>query len=120
MEEFLKIAIPALTGLVAGAIGSLIAPWVNWGIEKKKLRLTAQREFIAAARRTLETGSNKDEFRESGIYSQLRPFLSERTRKEIESDTITVQIGGRGSGANNYRSHVFDELHVLERKWKLI
>ena len=120
MEEFLKIAIPALTGLLAGAIGSLIAPWVNWGIEKRKLRLTTRREFIAAARRTLETDSDKDEFRESAIYSQLRPFLSERTRKEVESDTITIQMGGRGSGADNYRPRVLDELHTLEKKWKLL
>ena len=120
MEEFMKIAIPALTGLIAGTIGSLIAPWVNWGIEKRKLRLTARREFIAAARRSLDVGSDKNEFRESAIYSQLRPFLSERTRKEIESDTITIQMGGRGSGADNYRPHVLDELHTLENKWKLL
>jgi hypothetical protein len=88
MEEFLKIAIPALAGLIAGAIGSLIAPWIHWGIEKKKIRHTARREFISAARRALEADTGKHEFRESTIYSQLRPFLSERTRKEIESDTV--------------------------------
>lgn len=120
MGEFLKIAIPALTGLLAGVIGSLIAPWIHWGIEKRKLRLRARREFIAAARRSLEAGLDKDEFRESAIYSQLRPFLSERTRKEIESDTITIQMGSRGAGADNYRPHVLDELHTLEKKWKLL
>ena len=31
MEEFLKIAVPAFVGLISGAVGSLIAPWVNWG-----------------------------------------------------------------------------------------
>jgi len=118
MEEFLKIAIPAFTGLIAGAIGSIVAPWVNWGIEKRKLRLSARREFITTARCSLEAGADKSAFRESAI-SQLRPFLSERTRKEIESDTITVQLGGRGSGANNYKPHVLDELHTLESKWKL-
>jgi len=86
MEEFLKFAIPAFTGLIAGAIGSIVAPWVQWGIEKRK----------------------------------LRPFLSERTREEIESDTITVQLSGRGSGTNNYKPHVLDELRTLASKWKLL
>jgi hypothetical protein len=111
---------PALAGLIAGAIGSLIAPWIHWGIDKKKTQHLARREFIAAARRALEADSGKHEFRESAIYSQLRPFLSEKTRKEIESDTVTLQIGGRGSGANNFKPRVLDELHVLEKKWKLL
>lgn len=120
MEEFLKIAIPALTGLLAGAIGSLIAPWINWGIEKRKLRLTARRELITTARHSLEAGLKKNDFRESTIYSQLRPFLSEHTQKKIETDTVTVQVGGRGAGANNYRPDVLDEIHTLEKKWKLL
>jgi hypothetical protein len=41
MEEFIKVAIPTLIGLITGTIGSLIAPWVSWGIEKRKLRLAA-------------------------------------------------------------------------------
>jgi len=120
MEALLKIAIPALVGLIAGTIGSLIAPWVNWGIEKRKLRLNAQREFVATARRELQARLEKEKFRESIIYSQLRPFLSERTWKEIESDTITIQRGGRGSGANNYLPRVLDDLHALEQKWGLL
>ena len=30
----------------AGATGSLVAPWVNWDIVKRKLKLHARREFI--------------------------------------------------------------------------
>ena len=29
--ELSKLIIPAIAGLISGAIGSLIAPWVNWG-----------------------------------------------------------------------------------------
>lgn len=34
MEAFLKIFVPAFIGLISGAIGSIIAPWIHWGIEK--------------------------------------------------------------------------------------
>lgn len=120
MEALLKVALPALVGLIAGAIGSLIAPWVNWGIEKRKLRLAHRRDFIAAVRHALEARPDNREFRESAHYSQLRPYLSARTREGIESDTIMIQNGGRGEGVNNLRTHVLDELHALERQWGLL
>lgn len=33
-------------GLVTGAVASLIAPWANWGIEKRKLRRAGRVERI--------------------------------------------------------------------------
>lgn len=101
-------------------IGSLIAPWVSWGIEKRKLKLAARREFVASAREAVKAIDDKNDFREHAIYSQLRPFLSERTRVFLETDTITIQDGGRGGGVNNYKPQVFDDLHSLERKWDLL
>jgi hypothetical protein len=124
MEEFLKHAVPAFIGLLAGVVGSLIAPWVNWGIEKRKLRLNARRDVIAAARQMINRGSDKFEFRESTSYSRLRPFLSDRTKKEIESDKITVQLSGRGSGehsgARHYARLTLDDLQNLEKQWGLL
>lgn len=120
MEEFLKIAVPAFVGLVSGAVGSLIAPWVNWGIEKRRAKLEARRRFIADARAELQHNPDKKKFRESVLYSRLRPHLSERTSKEIESDTVTVQMGGRGGGTNNFIPRVLDDIRELETKWKLL
>lgn len=120
MEEILKIAVPAITGLIAGTVGSIIAPWVNWGIEKRKLRFAAKQKLIADTRRLLESPPNKETFRDSSIYSQLRPFLTDATRKIIEDDIIYVNLGGRGAGANNYKVLVLDELNLLEKDWKLL
>jgi hypothetical protein len=120
MEEFSKIAVPAFVGLVSGAVGSVIAPWVNWGIEKRRSRLEARRRFIADARAELQHNPDKKKFRESVLYSRLRPHLSERTNREIESDTVTVQTGGRGSGVNNFIPQVLDGILKLEARWKLL
>lgn len=120
MDDLLKILIPAFFGLVAGIVGSLIAPWVNWGIEKRKLKLAARREFIALARKTVQVTDSKNKFREHAIYSQLRAFLLKSTRELIESDAITIQTGGRCGGVNNYKPQVFDDLHTLEKKWGLL
>lgn len=125
MDNFLQFGVPALIGLIAGVIGSLVAPWVHWGIEKRRVRLEDRRKLIADARAeiqhtALQQDPDKRDFRGTVLYSRLRDYLSEQTRKEIESDGITVQIVGRGAGVNNYIPRVLDEIRRLEKTWGLL
>lgn len=46
-SEIAVAVISGGTGLVTGAIASLIAPWANWGIEKR--RLTRERRIVRIA-----------------------------------------------------------------------
>lgn len=119
-EGFTRFFLPSVAGLFAGTIGSLVAPWVRWGIEKKKIRLIARREFISSVRKELRDMPDKKSFRENSVYSQIRPYLSDKTRTEIESDSIDIQLGGRGSGANNFAYRVYDDLAALENRWNLL
>ena len=48
-----SIIIPAITGIITGAIASLFAPWANWGIEKKRLRQTARAKLFEDGRAIL-------------------------------------------------------------------
>lgn len=121
MNEFIKIVITIIIAIISGAIGSLIAPWVHWGIEKKRLKLSARRKLIENVRDFLEESPDKEEFQESVIYSKIKPFISQKTQKKIEDDVIHVcRGGGRGGGVNNYSHNVLDELCVLEKEWKLL
>jgi Na+/glutamate symporter len=36
----------ALIGLLAGVIGSFIAPWAKWGIEKRKLQYQSRKDVV--------------------------------------------------------------------------
>src|SRR5437667_1750876 len=38
--------IGGLTGVITGGIASIISPWANWGIEKRKEKLAYRRELI--------------------------------------------------------------------------
>jgi len=38
--------ISGIIGLIIGIIGTLFAPWVKWGIEKKKIKLNRRIELI--------------------------------------------------------------------------
>ena len=117
MEQYV---IPALIGLLGGVVGSLIAPWVNWGIEKRRLRHQARLDFVRAAHELLAQPPDRGELRNTSVYSRLRPYLSDRTKEIVESETIHVQLGGRGGGANNYVPHMLDDLRKLEERWDLI
>lgn len=134
MESLLDTKIiPALLGLIAGAISSLIAPWVHWGVEKRKLRLKARGELIKEAREALEFGKHSnEEFRHLPVYSRIRPHLSPQAIKAVEGEArkgnpfasgqvIRLVAGnGRHSGVNPFRAKVLDELTALEKKWGLV
>lgn len=116
----LQYVIPAFIGLLAGAVGSVIAPWVNWGIKKRELKLHARREFLFFARNAVREHGDKRAYREHVTYSQLRPFLSQRSIEMIESDAAVVQADGRGSGADNFKPLVYEDINKLEKKWGLL
>lgn len=118
--EWTPIIVAAVSGLGAGTVGSLVAPWAQWNIEKVRQRVEARREFIESCRSLIATDISSQEFRETVEYSRLRPHLSEHIRKKIERDTIQIQMGGRGGGANNFGPRLQDEITMLETKWKLI
>lgn len=117
-QLLLQYVVPALIGLFAGAIGSLIAPWVNWGIKKRELKLHARREFILFARNAVREIDDRALYRQHVTYSQLRPFLSPRSIELVESDEATPQSGGRGGVS--YKPLVYDDIHALEKKWGLL
>jgi hypothetical protein len=123
------IVIPAITGLASGAIGSLLAPWANWGVEKKRLQQRARIELIAEARMVLADPPPNTEFRLMPIYSRIRPYLTEYACIAIEgkpftkvgAEGITIVSGNsRHSGVNPYAQLVLDELSELESRWNLV
>ena len=128
MSEFLQYALPAITGLIAGAVGSIIAPWVNWGVEKRRRRHEFRKGFLEKVRREIvaETYSYPH-FQRTVEFAQLFPLLSRAARKKIQTkkkgppaDAI-ITIGGRDEGVNTQHRGLFlDELSRIERKWQMI
>jgi len=122
------IVIPAIAGLITGTIGSMFAPWANWGVEKKRLQQTTRAKLIEEVRTILSDPPGSEQFRTLPIYSRIRPFLSNDTRKAVEGtfeehkeEIIIVVLGSsRHSGVNPYVQDVLDELSALEIKWGLI
>jgi hypothetical protein len=120
MDPVWNIVIPSGCGLLAGVIGSLFAPWVQWGIEKRRKRLERRQCLINDCREHLDASEfNGRLFRETAVYAAIRPELPAPLVKDFEGDVFVVQVGGRGAGDAN-RRRLLDEVSRLERKWKLV
>lgn len=122
--DWTQILISAITGLISGTLASLVAPWVNWGVERRRGRLNTRQSLLADARSTLIFHEYDNEaFRDTAEYSRLKPYLSQKIISLIEShdnSNLAVVMKGRHAGANNLKNLILDEISNLERKWKLI
>jgi len=113
----LTYILPAVVGFLAGLIATFIAPWVHWGIEKRRTRQSKRRELIGSCRMLLATDIDRHTFRETEVYSKVRPHLSRSTIDGVEKDT---DPGVKGSEGPGFKEKILDELAELEKNWVLI
>lgn len=120
MLDWNAIIAGAVSGSIFGSLASLVAPWVSWGVEKRRLRHEARRGLVSQWRNAVTESADLASFRESTEYASMRPYLRRTIIERLESDTITIQQGGRGGGVNNFKPVVSDDITRVERYWKLV
>ena len=119
--EWMKILIPTIVAFIAGAFGSVIAPWANWGIKKKEILLNDRKDLIKRARNELSQKKfEENKFVNSQIYSEIRPFLNTKTIDELESDVMICNLATRGGGAAYHLTKILDDISIIEKEWELI
>ena len=108
----------ALIGFISGAVGSLIAPWVKWGIEKKKLRYKKRVELINEIKSYIESGEYKREVFKNGASFFRRCVL---TRVPIERG-LAIRLGlawwRRRLLFSNDRRHIRRSWNILDHSRK--
>lgn len=114
-----QILISGIIGLLTGALGSLVAPWINWGIEKRKIQRKERVKLLKDLRKYSLTDSlqNKN-FLNSNMYIQIRPFLSDNLIEELEMDGILIEVSNRNP-LPKLNSIFLIELAKIERSWGL-
>lgn len=113
--------IAGLVGLISGAIGSLIAPWVQWGVEKRRMRFERRTALIQSWREIL----SNDEFERGMLlnnptYGSLRDLLTEKVREQIERPSNHVIINMGSPTNNSDRDLLLREIARIEKSWDLI
>lgn len=123
MEIIVTKVLPAILGFVAGAIGSLVAPWVNWGIEKRREKTKRRQEFIDSWRRYIEDEFEWNSFRNTAMFSQIKPYLSEKMINELDpvegTETPTIHLRSP-IGEDTLTKRLLDEIAAVEKRWNLI
>jgi hypothetical protein len=105
--------ISAIIGLIAGAIGSLIAPWVNWGIEKKKIRLEQRKIMLQHVRGELNRYSwNIVNFKYSVEYSMVKEYLDIDIAKLIDDC--------KSGNDSELKNKILNNITRIQHKWGLI
>jgi hypothetical protein len=117
--------LPSLLGLLGGVVGSIITPWIKWEIEKKKETREIKRKKIDSWRFYIENHFNWDSFRDTSIFSEMKPFLSEEIIRELDpysfdkTNTPTIHLR-TPIGRDDLKMRLLDEITAIEKKWKLL
>lgn len=127
MEEFqildievTKLLVPAITGLIAGTLGSLIAPWVNWRIEKKRKSIEYKQNLIKETRNLVDTADSLEVILSSSLWGFISEHLTTREKESVSSGrTIHMTDWPKMSELDMRKQHISKMLHRLEKEWVL-
>lgn len=109
----------AIATCVASFLAVVVAPHVQWGIEKKREQRKTRQALIQAVR-VVNGNYTIEEFRTMSEYHAVRPFLNKDLVKKIESDTFHISIAGPSKGTNNFWPEIMNEMSRLEKDWDLV
>ena len=83
--ELTRLIISALTGLLAGAVGSLIAPWVHWRIEKVRKSIEYKQALIKDVRHLLDQAESMEAILSSSLWGFIYGNLDKNEKRSITS-----------------------------------
>ena len=121
MDATVQVALAAGgAALISAVVTSLLAPHINWRIERKKEQLKHQRELINEWRAMASSLGNYENrrkeswtftdwlYKDKRFYS-LQPYLNEEAWKnmEINGQLVAGEV-------------LLEEIARIEQKWKLI
>ena len=120
----LAILTPALA-LVGGLAGSLIAPVVQWSIEKRRGKAAYRREMIARWRKAIDVHDFHDRwiegvpFGRTAEYAEMRQYIRPTLVSALEDERANFPTA-HGRGGYGERTQLLDSIAELEREWGLL
>jgi len=151
MDNTILVAlIGAIAGLISGTIASLIAPWIKWGIEKKKLLLNERKLLLKDVREIIikeydenekfneMLALNPDSTKDKKIYpkalsyydmlqkysqfQRIIPFLDTNIKDGLINAKL-LSLSDRGSKLGEMPLplvKLLDNINTIEKKWGLL
>jgi hypothetical protein len=121
--------VASVVGIVSGSIGSLIAPWVQWRIEKVRLKqarrvetLEMWRNGLAAAEASNATKAHT--FLSQRWYLSLRPELPHDVASRLDNSPqisgVPMQLGAVKIRRDDVAVELNNEIDRIPRRWQLL
>lgn len=119
-SEIVVALIGGGAGLATGIVGSLFAPWANWGAEKRRRRQDRRVERIAEWRAGASQLGGDVHFMElewSPWYTTLYREMGDHAKRNIADGSQGVP----NPNHNEVAMLIIEEIARIERdKWKLV
>jgi hypothetical protein len=114
MPDWLKY----LISFFIGGAGSLFAPWANWGIEKKKIRLQQRIELLKKFKSCLNTFGLDACDHLPAEYAQLTRFIN----KTLVMDLAAYKKSGKRDHHTyqELKGRLVAEVARVEAKWGIV
>jgi hypothetical protein len=119
--SILSAIIGGIAGLITGAIVSLIAPWITWGVEKKRKKQERREELVNQWREIImKDGFSRKNLLNHPLYGPLRGLLSDDVRTDLERPSNHLVVVVNSPMDNHDRTIILREIARIEKLWELI
>lgn len=120
-DSAITVSVAAVVGAIAGAIGSFLAPWAQWGVEKRRRRLERRGVLIDCWRKLLDTPDfERGTLLDHPSYGALRLELSTEAVDQLERPPNQLLLGFPGlTRCSPDRDMLLREIARIERGWGL-
>ncbi len=117
MELTTTLLIPLLSGF-AGFFGGVIATYLKWDVEKRKIRAENRKDRIREWRQLIDQTNDFDNLWGSSVYHELEPFISDSEKKELHSMIMNKGYGGNETDIK--KGILFSAISKIEKNWDLL
>lgn len=120
--SIINAVIAGVVGLITGAVGSLVAPWIQWGIEKRRKRYERRVELIKQWRElALSETFDREEFVKHPCYGPLQDLLKKEVREQLENLNILTGVdAGPKTPFGYFQKPLLEEINRIEKAWDLV
>jgi hypothetical protein len=117
-----QVLVPLVAGASGGAVASLVTPWAQWGVDKRRERRAAQVKIIQGARTLVarEQDRSRSEILRDPRYLAIRPHLRPAVEEQLRAQTVIATSDPYGTTGNPYLALIRNEADRLEREWDLL
>ena len=100
----------------------MVAPWVQWAIQKRKLELTHRLNTISELRRLISETEDFESIKYSSYWGLIEQHLEEWEAHTFSPPAISSGIGIMANmlPLNERKKILSSVVHRIELKWELI